>query len=100
MDDRTTLTAFDALNNVLDTVTTPAVSSNLSFQGLVLTGPVDHFTVTEFSGNGYFTLDNLQTATAPEPATLTLLGSGLLVAAALRRRADRKPRARALPRGR
>jgi hypothetical protein len=90
-----TLTAFDALNNVLDTESIalcgfncgPGAVGNLSS----LASGIDHFTVTSSQTTGQvdFAIDTVNfntTTAAPEPATLTMLGMGLLGLARLRGR--------------
>src|SRR5262245_24653525 len=90
LDDRTTLTAFFG-ETQLDQITTPASGNNLSFQGFISSTGATRVTVTEFAGNGYYTLDDLQVGTtAPEPGSAALLlGAFALAGAMLRHHAAR-----------
>lgn len=89
LDDRTTLTFFDANNQIIESITSPSVPNNLAFIGIVSATPAVRVEITAAEGNGWFTLDDLQVQTqvvgaaAPEPLSGVLLalgGLGLFVA--------------------
>ena len=86
--DGVTVTAYSASNAVLDVFNGAAVlGSNDQFDVSSTTGPIAYVTISDVGGNADSeTVDDL-TFTVPEPGSLPLLGSGLLMAiGALRRK--------------
>ncbi len=82
-----TLTALDALNNTVDTMTS-AFSSNLALSGdigsspneplsVAFTSGISHVTIAGDPAGTSFALDDLTFTTVPEPSTLLLLIIGL-----------------------
>ena len=93
----TVISVFDAGNVLLGTIATSSDASNqeIQFYGFQLTGgdQAAYLTLVNASDrNDVFGMDNIRFAAAtpvPEPATLTLLGTGALGLLARRRRARR-----------
>lgn len=87
-DDRTTLRAFDATDHLLEWSTSPMAVDNLSFIGIVSATPIYRIEISASTGNGFFSLDDLQVQvkSVPEPYSLTMLSAGLVAAVVIRRR--------------
>jgi hypothetical protein len=92
-----TLTAFDTLGNVIGVVTMPGNSNSngdgsaifIGFQSSSANVGFLNFNVVDAFGGDSLAIDTLtiyNTGTVPEPASLLLLGSGLLGAVAYGRR--------------
>ncbi len=89
-DDRVSLAFFRQDGSLIEQIDTPAgLPNNLTFIGLVSSEPVSRITITEIEGNGWFSLDDIQTSVLPAPA-----GSFVIGAVAMGLCFMRRPRAR------
>jgi len=83
-DDTVEIRAYDSANQLMDSITS---LSGQSFVGIATTSDIARIEISGIGGNGYFTLDNMQTSVVPEPFTMAgMAGFALL---ALRRRAKK-----------
>jgi hypothetical protein len=86
-DDGTRLSLYD-INDVLIEAATVGPEDGPHFVGIVTSTPAYRAEISEFGGNGYFLVDDLQVSLhpAPEPASLALLGIGAVPFLLRRRR--------------
>jgi hypothetical protein len=84
--DSFTMTANSVTSGVLDASPGSTAHTVEGFLGVYDPAGISSVTVTNTTGAIFFELDHLQVATVPEPASLALLGGGLIAMGACRRR--------------